>query len=158
MIKFFVFSKFAGSLATLLVGLAILAVVRRMGKKGIKGDKPAGFWIRATCLGTDFAIIDILSAVLAYHSSLRSAGYISLGILVVYFLFFWRRFAATPAMLLAQIKIVGAGQAKIAGWQLIVRFLMCFFLAVGWVTILFDKKEKKALHDIASRTRVVRSY
>ncbi|MCR4264165.1 MAG: RDD family protein, partial [Candidatus Roizmanbacteria bacterium] len=120
-----------------------------------KEHQPAGFWVRAIALGTDLAIIDILTSFLAYRGSFIAAGHIILVLTVSYFFFSWLFFAATPAMMLARIKILSKDSSALKIWQVLVRLAMFLFLFVGWIPMLFDKKERKALHDMVSQTRVV---
>lgn len=154
MLEFLLFSRFISALLTSLVGVGLIILIRRKTQQNVKENKPAGFWIRATCLGTDLAIIDIFTSFLAFHGSLRAAGHITILLTLSYCFFFWIFFAATPAMMLARIKILSKDNGPIKIWQALVRLGMFFFLFVSWITILFDKKEKKALHDIVSQTHV----
>lgn len=155
--QFILISQFVGALLTLLVGIILLVFIRLKTDKQVKENKPAGFWLRAICLGTDLAIIDILKSFIAYHGTLQAAGYITILLTLTYFFFSWLFFGATPAMSLARIKIYSQDGKPLKTWQIFVRLGMYAFLAIGWLTMLFDKKERKALHDIVSRTRVVYS-
>lgn len=155
MLEFFILSQFISAILTLFVGVGFLFVIRKKIYKNIKENKPAGFWIQAMCLGTDLAIIDIFASFLAYRGSLTSAGHITILLAFSYFFFFWLFFAATPPMMLARIRILSRDGVSLKIWQVLVRLGMSVFLFIGWITILFDKKEKKAVHDIVSKTRVV---
>lgn len=154
MLEFFILSQFISSILTTLVGIGILFFIRNKTNKNVKENKPAGFWVRAMCLGMDLAVIDILSSFLAFHGSLLASGYITILLTFSYFFFFWLFFAATPAMMLIRIRILSQKDEMLKIWQVFVRLSMFVFLFVGWIPMLFDKKEKKALHDIISQTRV----
>ena len=156
MIEFFLISRFVGSILTLVVGAAIIWFIRKKTKQKADGY-PAGLWMRALCFGTDLAIIDILNLFIAYHGSLMAAGYISLLTTASYFFFFWLFFSTTPVQLFARIKIVSKDGGPLKIWQALTRLGMTLFLFVGWITILFDKKEKNALHDIVAQTKVIYS-
>lgn len=152
---FFIAWKFLSALLTILVGAGLLVIIRKKTRGSVKKNRPVGFWVRAICLGTDLAIIDILISFLAYRGSFTAAGYIIILLTFSYFFFFWLFFAATPAMLLARIKILSKDGNPLKIWQVLVRLAMYMFLFIGWITILFDKKEKKALHDIVSQTHLL---
>lgn len=154
MMEFFILIRFISSILTTIVGIGLLLFIRKKTYQNVKENKSVGFWMRAICFGTDLAIIDILSSLLAFHGSLRASGYITIVLSLSYFFFFWLFLAATPAMILARIKILSKDNGPLRIWQALVRLGMFAFLFVGWITILFDKKEKRALHDIVSQTRV----
>lgn len=154
MIEFFLISNFVGSILTLLVGAGIIWFVRKKLKQP-EQNHPAGFWARALCLGIDLAVIDLVNLSVAYHGSLRVAGHISLVITVFYFIGFWLFFSSTPAQMFLRMKIVSQDGSPLKVWQVWARLGMCVFLFIGWIMILFDKKEKKALHDIVAQTKVI---
>lgn len=154
MIEFFLISRFVGSILTIAVGAGVLWFIRKKTKQKADGH-PAGLWMRALCFGIDLAIIDIINLFVAYHGSLRAAGYISLLVTFSYFFFFWLFFATTPAGIFARLRIVSRESGPLKIWQVLARLGATLFLFVGWVTILFDKHEKKTLHDIVARTKVV---
>lgn len=154
MLEFFILSKFISALLTLLVGVGLLLYIRKKTKQNAKENRPAGLWLRAICFGTDLAIIDLLNSFLAFHGSLQVTGYITALVALSYLFFFWIFFAATPGMMLVRIKILSKNNEPLKIWQALVRLGMFIFLFIGWITMLFDKKEKKALHDIVSQTRV----
>lgn len=157
MLELFILSQFISALGTLLVGAGILFFIRKRTDKNARENKPAGFWIRAICFGTDLAIIDILTSFVAFHGSIQTAGYITLLLTLSYFFFFWLFFAATPTMMLAGIKICSQeGSLKV--WQVLTRLGMLAFLFVGWITMFFDRKEKRMLQDIVSQTRVMYAH
>lgn len=155
MIEFFIITRFIGSIATLVVGLWLIWRLRKKNELKAGEDVPAGFWARAVCFGTDLAIIEILNLFLAFHGSLQAAGYITFLVTFSYFFFFWLFFSATPAQMFARIRIISGGSAPLKIWQVLARLGMFLFLFVGWIMILFDKKEKRALQDIVARTKVV---
>lgn len=152
--EFFILIRFMSAILTLLVGVGILLFIRKKTHQKVKENKPAGFWMRAFCFGVDLAIVDILSSLLAYHGNLKAAGHIIILLSLSYFFFFWVFFAATPAMMLARIRILSKDGRPLKIWQALVRLGMMAFLFIGWIFMFFDKKEKRALHDIVSRTRI----
>ncbi|MDO8583059.1 MAG: RDD family protein [bacterium] len=154
MVEFFILSQFVSAILTTLVGVGLILFIRKKAQKNIKEGNPAGFWMRAICFGTDLAIIDILASFLAFHGSLQASGSITLLLTLSYFFFFWLFFAATPAGMLAGIRIISNDNKPLKIWQVLVRLIMSVFLFVGWIFMFFDKKERKALHDIVSQTRV----
>ncbi len=152
LLAFLLFAKFTGSLLTLIVGITLLVLIRK--KTTPTANRPAGFWIRALCLGTDLALIDLFSLSIAYRGSLSAAGYITALITFSYFFFFWLFFSATPAQVLARIKIVSHDNQSLKIWQILARLGMFIFLFIGWITTFFNK-DKRALHDLVARTQVV---
>ncbi len=155
MIEFFIITRFIGSVTTLIVGLLLIWRLRKKNESKIGEDVPAGFWTRAVCFGTDLAIIEILNLFLAFHGSLRAAGYITFLVAFSYFFFFWLFFSATPVQMFARIKIVSQDGGPLKIWQVLARLGMFLFLFIGWIAVLFDKKEKRALHDMTARTKVI---
>lgn len=154
MLGFLIILRLISALLTLVVGVGFIFFIRKKTNKNVKENKPAGFWLRAICLGTDLAVIDILTSFIAFHGSLRASGNIAILLTLSYFFFFWLFFSATPIQMLARIKILSKDNGSLKIWQVLVRLGMFFFLFASWITILFDKKEKKALHDIVSQTHV----
>ena len=154
-LEFQIVWKLISALLTLLVGVVLLIFIRRRSQEKAKKSEPAGFWVRVICLGTDLAIIDILISFLAYRGSFVVAGYITILLTLSYFFFFWLFFAATPAMMLTRLKIVSQNGKPLYVWQVLVRLGMFAFVVVGWITMLFDKKDKRALHDMIAKTTVV---
>ena len=154
MIEIAIFWLFLSALLTLLVGVGLILVIRRKTQSNLKENKPAGFWVRLVCFCVDLAIIDMLKSFLAYHGSLVAAGYITILIALSYFFFFWIFFSATPAMMLARIRILSKNGAPLKIWQILTRLAMFIFLFISWIPMLFDKKQKRALHDIVAQTRV----
>ena len=154
MLEFFIVWKFVSALITISVGAGLLVIIRKKTTSYVKENRPAGFWVRAICLGTDLAVIDMLVSFLAYRGSFVAAGHIILLLTVSYFFFFWLFSSATPAMMIARIKILSKDGKALKIWQALVRLGMFVFLFVGWIPMLFDKKERKALHDMVSQTRV----
>src|SRR3989344_2139323 len=155
MIQFFIVWKFLSAFLTISVGVGLLIFIRKKTQGSLKENRPVGFWVRAIGLGTDLAIIDMLVSFLAYRGSFVARGHIILLLTVSYFFFFWLFFAATPAMMIARIKIFSKDGSSLKIWQALVRLGMYLFLIVGWITILFDKKQKRALHDIVAQTQVM---
>jgi hypothetical protein len=137
------------------VGIGLIHLIRKKTEQQVKDSQPAGFWVRAICFGMDLAIVEIINLFLIFRGSLQMAEYISLLVALSYFFFFWLFFSATPATMFARIKIVSKTGEPLKIWQILARLGMCLFLFVGWVTIIFDKKEKKALHDRVAQTKVV---
>jgi len=154
-LEFSIVWQVLSGLLTTVVGVGLLIFIRKRNQDKIKKSEPAGIWVRAICLGTDLAIIDILTSLLAFRGSLTSAGYIIILITLAYFFFFWLFFGATAAMMLARIKILSLEGKPLKIWQVLIRLGMFVFLIIGWVTLLFDKKDKRALHDFGAKTKVV---
>lgn len=154
MIEFFILIRFISAILTTGIGIGLLLLIRKKTHQNVKENKPAGFWMRTFCFGVDLAIIDVLTSLLAYHGSIRAAGYITILLTLSYFFFFWVFFAATPAMMLARIRILSKDGRPLKIWQALVRLGMMAFLFIGWIFMFFDKKEKRAFHDIVSRTRI----
>ena len=154
MIEIAIFWLFLSALLTLLVGVGLILVIRRKTQSNLKENKPAGFWVRLVCFCVDLAIIDMLKSFLAYHGSLVAAGYITILIALSYFFFFWIFFSATPAMMLARIRILSKNGAPLKIWQILTRLAMFIFLFISWIPMLFDKKQKRALHDVVAQTHV----
>lgn len=157
MFEFFVVSQFISSLIISFIGIGILLFIRKKTENKIKENNPAGFWIRAICLGVDASIIDLLASLFAYRGSLAVSGQITVLITLSYFFFGWMFWSATPAMRLARIKILSLDNKSIKIWQIFARLGVFILLFVGWVFIFFDKKDRKTLHDIVAKTRVVYS-
>lgn len=155
MLEFLIVSQFFSAIISALVGLGLLLIIRRKVQPNAKGDQAVGLWVRAICFGTDLAIIDILSSFLAYRGSLAISGYIIVLLTLSYFFFFWLYFCATPAQMIIRIKILSRNGGPLKVGQVLARLGMIVFLFVGWITILFDKKQKRALHDIVAQTHVV---
>jgi hypothetical protein len=61
-------------------------------------------------------------------------------------------------MMLARTKILSKDGKSLKIWQMIVRMGMSLFLFIGFLPMLFDKKEKKSLHDIVAQTRVAYAH
>lgn len=75
----------------------------------------------------------------------------------VYFVFFWRKFCATPGKIIMRMKIVNADDYKTpTTFQLIKRFFGYITALIGMWTILFSKKGL-ALHDKMAGTVVIKS-
>ncbi|KKS40670.1 MAG: hypothetical protein UV04_C0020G0017 [Candidatus Gottesmanbacteria bacterium GW2011_GWA2_42_16] len=155
MFEFLILAQFISALVTLVVGVGFITFFRKRADNDVKENKAAGFWVRAICLGTDAAIIDLLLSLVAYRGTLAASGHVTILVTLAYFFFFWLFFRATPAMILARIKIVSQDGQPLTVWQVTLRLMTFIFLFIGWIPLLFDKKEKKALHDLVSKTRVV---
>src|SRR3989344_1581664 len=155
MFEFLILAQFVSALVTLVVGVGFITFFRKRADNDVKENKAAGFWVRAICLGTDAAIIDLLLSLVAYRGTLAASGHVTILVTLAYFFFFWLFFRATPAMILARIKIVSQDGQPLTVWQVTLRLMTFIFLFIGWIPLLFDKKEKKALHDLVSKTRVV---
>lgn len=74
------------------------------------------------------------------------------------FVLFWRTSGQTPGKKMMRIKVVDAVTFERASWlQLIVRFFgyfLSFITLIGFFTGLF-RKDRRALHDLISRTAVI---
>ena len=60
MFEFLILAQFVSALVTLVVGVSFITFFRKRADNDVKENKAAGFWVRAICLGTDAAIIDLL--------------------------------------------------------------------------------------------------
>lgn len=75
----------------------------------------------------------------------------------VYFVFFWRKFGATPGKIIMRMRVVNAEDYSTPTiFQLIKRFLGYITALIGIWTILFTKKGL-ALHDKLAGTVVIKS-
>jgi len=158
MLRFFISIQFTTALIFLIIWGTIALFFRWKTKEKAQEKKPAGLWSRFVCLGVDFALIDILCVIFAYHGKARIAGYLTALIGFLYFFFFWLFFSATPGKMIAGIKILPKEKDRpLKVISVLLRFLGYAFLFVGWIPLLFDKEKKRALHDFMASTRVVYS-
>jgi uncharacterized RDD family membrane protein YckC len=75
----------------------------------------------------------------------------------VYFVFFWRKFGATPGKIIMRMRVVNAEDYSTpTTFQLIKRFLGYITALIGIWAILFSKKGL-ALHDKIAGTVVIKS-
>ena len=72
--------------------------------------------------------------------------------------FMWRRGGQTPGKKMAKIRVVDAKTFESASWpQLVVRFIGYFISAITLIGFFigFMRRDKRALHDLISRTAVI---
>jgi len=155
MLEILLVADLAGTLFAFLIGISLLLFLRIKTKKYAKGAKAVGFWVRAFCLSLDLVIIRLVSLLFAYHGSVQASGYITAVIAFSYFFFFWLFSSATFAQKIVGTQIVSTNKKALKTWQVSAKVVSGFLLLIGWISILFDKKEKKSLHDILSKTKVI---
>jgi len=94
------------------------------------------------------------SKIVTYVSSLFIINTTFMG---AYFVFFWRKFCATPGKIIMRMKVVNADDYSTPStFQLIKRFLGYITALIGLWSILFSKK-RLALHDKIAGTIVIKS-
>lgn len=147
--------QLVGSIFAIIIGSLILWWIRHLTKSKFEKSSSAGFWVRAFCFGFDLSIVNFLVLLLAFDGSLHVSGFISLIISFSYFFFFWMFFGTTPAGMLVGIRVEDKNRNNLKVWQLLVRIALFPILFIGWILILFDRDEKKALHDFVARTKVI---
>jgi uncharacterized RDD family membrane protein YckC len=102
----------------------------------------------------EFAQYLTASKFFAYSGTLFIINTIFMG---VYFVFFWRKFGATPGKIIMRMRVVNAEDYSTpTTFQLIKRFLGYITALIGIWTILFSKKGL-ALHDKIAGTVVIKS-
>lgn len=172
-----------------LIRLAALARLRKREsdagqiaypEKGVNILNYAGFWRRTAASVIDLLILSIITLPLlyliygeAYFTPVPedSSVFASRGVAdlffnyifpIVFTLFFWLKFAATPGKMALGVKVVDAVTGeKINLRQSIIRYIGYFvatlplFLGIFWVA--FDKR-KQGWHDKMAGTAVVRKY
>ncbi len=109
--------------------------------------------------GMSDVILDPKKAALNAPSALSSL--FQFGLYCAAFVLFWRFSGQTPGKKFVDIKVVDATTLERASWlQLIVRFIGYFvsvLSVVGFFVGLF-RKDGRALHDLLSRTMVIRVF
>ena len=79
--------------------------------------------------------------------------------LVVYLLFFWSLFSATPGKMVLGLKIVSADGQRLTVWKALVRLLgylaSALPLGIGFIMVAFDLN-KRGFHDRIAGTYVMR--
>lgn len=102
----------------------------------------------------EFAQYLTVSKFFAYSGTLFIINTTFMG---VYFVFFWRKFCATPGKIIMRMRVVNAEDySRPTTYQLIKRFLGYITALIGIWTILFTKKGL-ALHDKIAGTVVIKS-
>ena len=138
----------------------------------------AGFWIRTLATSIDVIILmmiitpllyliygDAYLAQLAPTEEMKSSlgfwdTFINYMVPVVFTLYFWQKFAATPAKMLLGLKVVDAETgANINFRQSIIRYVGYYVamlpLLLGVIWVVFDKR-KQGWHDKMAGTVVIR--
>lgn len=130
--------------------------------------RPAGFWIRTAAFLIDFLLLNLVEFALVYAISRALGldpfneqivdGVLSVGFYVYYYLFFQVRHQATLGKRWLGLRLISSdggvftrGQAalRLFGYLLSLLMMGCGFLMVAF------HPEKRAFHDLISRTRVV---
>ncbi|MBI1908225.1 hypothetical protein HYS28_02305 [Candidatus Uhrbacteria bacterium] len=146
---------FLSSLAAVAIGVGVLLFVRRRTEAQARARRPAGFWVRAAVLGVDVTIVQLVTLFFAFRGHADMSSAIVFVATAAYFFFSWFFFATTPAGAVARLRIQSDAKARPLQ-QVVVRLLVSAAAFVGWLPMLWDR-EKRALHDIAARTKVVYS-
>lgn len=145
----------------------------------IEGD-PAGFWIRFLAYLIDSVIISLLMVVIWAPSifvTIRAATsaegpgplaailpflsfLIGTAAALGYILWFWANRGATPGKKMLGLKIVREDGEEPIGWgtafmRLVGYMVSGFILYIGFLMIAFNA-EKKGLHDMIAKTRVLK--
>lgn len=78
-----------------------------------------------------------------------------LGVIVSYFVGFWRQGGQTPGMKVWKIRLV-ADQPPATVSKLLIRFFVVFFTAGLAIGVGFFRRDRKGLHDLLSKTSLRR--
>ncbi len=137
---------------------------------------PAGFWVRVAAYLIDSMILGIALAIIIVPIALATgkslADPAAMGGLVIliqavaaavslgYILYFWSTSGATPGKRVMSLKIVredgvepmGVGKAFVRFLGYMVSGMTCY---IGFIMVAFTK-DKKGLHDMIAKTRVIR--
>jgi uncharacterized RDD family membrane protein YckC len=140
--------------------------------------RPAGFFTRLEAWIIDLVLITLIDvgAVVIFHQIINFflapfvnrdidfspiAPYFALGLLVVYYLFFWSLLGFTPGKFLLGLKIVRPDGRKIGFGRALVRFIgywiSAIFLLLGYLWIIFDRR-RQGWHDKLADTQVVYTW
>lgn len=80
---------------------------------------------------------------------------------LAYVWFFLARYEATPGKMALGLKVVRSDGSRLSNGRIIGRFfahyLSGMILYIGFIIAIFDKPERKALHDIICDTRVIKA-
>ena len=150
------------------------------GEEGAIEGEPAGFWIRFLAYLVDSLILSLIMGViwgptmfLTMRSAMSESGpgplaailpfisflltmFCSLG----YVLWFWANKGATPGKKMLGLRIVREDGEEPLGWgtafmRLVGYMVSGFVLYIGFLMIAFNP-EKKGLHDMIAKTRVLK--
>ncbi|MBN2644907.1 MAG: zinc-ribbon domain-containing protein [Desulfuromonadaceae bacterium] len=137
-------------------------------------EPPAGFWVRAVAALLDSLLSSILQFVMMYalEMVIRFSGLTMrtelhilsslFGILVAlfYYVFFTGYNGQTPGKMALGIQVVDESGSAVGYGQAFVRetvgkFLSSLILGIGYLMVAL-RQDKRALHDLIARTRVIR--
>lgn len=79
-----------------------------------------------------------------------------LGVIVAYFVGFWRQGGQTPGMKVWKIQLVSDQPPATAG-KLLIRFFVVFFTVGLAIGLGFFRQDRKGLHDLLSKTSLRRT-
>lgn len=136
----------------------------------------AGFWIRALAQIIDGVILGVARWIVFIPmgigfiarpsdpgfsaGSVAMAALFSLVVNIVYFIFFWTRYGATPGKMILRLKLVTPQGGPITTGQAVGRYfaqwLSGLILGIGFMMAGWDS-EKRALHDRLAETRVIKT-
>lgn len=89
------------------------------------------------------------------------APWVALGLVVIYYIFFWTLLGFTPGKFLLGLRIVRLDGRKIGLGRAIVRFIgywiSAAFLFVGFLWIIFDRR-RQGWHDKLADTQVIYTW
>ena len=137
----------------------------------------AGFWVRAGAHFIDGTVMYLITTVIdvAIAMGLGAgfsedhpshglyellAGGVSLGLWVMYEVYFLGKYGATPGKMSLKLKVIVADGRNISYLRAFSRFLAgilsTLLMFIGYLIVVFDF-EKRALHDRICNTRVIRT-
>lgn len=131
--------------------------------------KPAGFWIRALAFLIDQTLLNAVEFSLVYAIARALGlepfaeqildGILSIGFYVYYYLFFQIRHHGTLGKKWLKLELVSTTGAPItrgqAGLRLFGYLISLAMMGCGFIMVAFHP-EKRAFHDLISRTRVIK--
>lgn len=132
--------------------------------------KPAGFWIRALAFLIDQILLNGVEFLLVYAVARALGlepfneqildGFLSVGFYIYYYLFFQIREGGTLGKKWLGLKLVSTTGEPLtrgqAGMRLFGYLLSFAMMGCGFLMVAFHP-EKRAFHDLISRTRVVKN-
>jgi uncharacterized RDD family membrane protein YckC len=121
--------------------------------------KYAGFWTRISAGiidGLVYMPFELIRLKYVPHNrNVILAGYILIGI---YCIFFWKRYSATPGMMLLRIKLIAKEGTHLTVGKAILRYIglqISSFTIIGGLWMLWDK-HKQMWHDKLAGTYVIK--
>lgn len=153
------------------------------GKPGTPSAVYAGFWSRVLGFVTDLFMLGLpisllMTAIFGYESTKTATGMdvilqneqalahapdptasiLQIVVSMVVYVLFWRISGQTPGKKMACTVVVDARSFQKASWlQLAIRFIAYFLSAISLVGFFIGmlRKDRRALHDLISRTAVI---